>query len=157
MILITYQPISEDEHKQPQLCHFWELQQWSKCMACNGTYHVPTYYIRGWTASIMPLFLFIRTSEGHELQFGTNHLGPFLLTKLLLPLLRKAPAARYVIGMVGCGKVRYGMVYLSIFLLTKLLLPLLRNAPTARYSYIFFTHLFNNIVMIDTFLLLLPL
>jgi len=37
-----------------------------------------------------------RTSEGHELQFATNHLGPFLLTKLLLPLLRKAPAARVV-------------------------------------------------------------
>ena len=66
---------------------------WSKYMAFNGTYYIPTY-IRRWTASIMPLFLFIRTGEGHELQFATNHLGPFLLTKLLLPLLRRAPAAR---------------------------------------------------------------
>ena len=38
-----------------------------------------------------PLF---RSSEGHELQFATNHLGPFLLTNMLLPLLRAAPTAR---------------------------------------------------------------
>ena len=38
-----------------------------------------------------PLF---RSNEGHELQFATNHLGPFLLTNMLLPLLRAAPAAR---------------------------------------------------------------
>ena len=36
------------------------------------------------------------TKDGFELQFGTNHLGHFLLTGLLLPLLGKAPAARIV-------------------------------------------------------------
>jgi retinol dehydrogenase-12 len=36
------------------------------------------------------------TKDGFELIFGINHLGPFLLTVLLLPLLRKAPAARIV-------------------------------------------------------------
>jgi NAD(P)-dependent dehydrogenase (short-subunit alcohol dehydrogenase family) len=30
------------------------------------------------------------TPEGIELQFGTNHIGPFLLTNLLRPLLQKA-------------------------------------------------------------------
>ncbi|KAH7268892.1 hypothetical protein B0J15DRAFT_545736 [Fusarium solani] len=30
-----------------------------------------------------------RTCQGHELQMGTNCLGPFLFTKLLLPILRK--------------------------------------------------------------------
>ncbi|EOD47194.1 putative short-chain dehydrogenase protein [Neofusicoccum parvum UCRNP2] len=33
------------------------------------------------------------TEEGHELQMGTNCLGPFLFTQLLLPLLRKTAVA----------------------------------------------------------------
>ena len=36
------------------------------------------------------------TSDGFELTMGTNHLGPFLLTHLLLPSLKNAPAARIV-------------------------------------------------------------
>ena len=38
-----------------------------------------------------------RTTEGFELQFGTNHVGHFLLTTELLPLLRKAVKARVVV------------------------------------------------------------
>jgi NAD(P)-dependent dehydrogenase (short-subunit alcohol dehydrogenase family) len=37
-----------------------------------------------------------RTAEGFELQFGTNHLGPFLLTALLAPALRAAAPSRVV-------------------------------------------------------------
>ncbi|GAC1508647.1 MAG: oxidoreductase [Candidatus Dormibacteraceae bacterium] len=37
-----------------------------------------------------------RTADGFELQFGTNHLGHFALTGLLLPLLNKPPYARVV-------------------------------------------------------------
>jgi NAD(P)-dependent dehydrogenase (short-subunit alcohol dehydrogenase family) len=36
------------------------------------------------------------TADGFELQFGTNHLGHFALTGLLLPALMSAPAARIV-------------------------------------------------------------
>ena len=37
-----------------------------------------------------------RTAQGCELQFGTNHIGHFLWTCLLVPALRNAPAARVV-------------------------------------------------------------
>ncbi|ETW02237.1 hypothetical protein, variant [Aphanomyces invadans] len=36
------------------------------------------------------------TVDGHERVFGINHLGPFLLTNLLLPTLLKSPAPRIV-------------------------------------------------------------
>ena len=36
------------------------------------------------------------TSDGNELQFGTNHLGHFALTGLLLPALERASASRVV-------------------------------------------------------------
>jgi len=38
----------------------------------------------------------VDTADGHELQFGANHLGHFALTAHLLPLLRAAPASRVV-------------------------------------------------------------
>jgi NAD(P)-dependent dehydrogenase (short-subunit alcohol dehydrogenase family) len=37
-----------------------------------------------------------RTADGFEMQFGTNHLGHFALTGLLLPALLRAPAPRVV-------------------------------------------------------------
>lgn len=37
-----------------------------------------------------------KTAQGYEKQFGVNHLGHFLLTKLLLGMLEKAPAPRVV-------------------------------------------------------------
>lgn len=38
-----------------------------------------------------------RTAQGHELQFGVNHLAGFALTGLLLPKLAETPGARVVI------------------------------------------------------------
>jgi NAD(P)-dependent dehydrogenase (short-subunit alcohol dehydrogenase family) len=37
-----------------------------------------------------------RTAEGHEMQFGTNHLGHFLLTCLLVPALEASGDARII-------------------------------------------------------------
>jgi NAD(P)-dependent dehydrogenase (short-subunit alcohol dehydrogenase family) len=37
-----------------------------------------------------------RTSEGHEMQFGTNHIGHFLFTCLLVPALKASGNARVV-------------------------------------------------------------
>ena len=36
------------------------------------------------------------SADGYEMTLATNHLGPFLLTSLLLDLLQKSPAARIV-------------------------------------------------------------
>ncbi|KAL2270639.1 hypothetical protein VTJ83DRAFT_10 [Remersonia thermophila] len=48
------------------------------------------------------------TPEGIEQQFGTNHIGPFLFTNLLLPLLRKAaesnpPGATRIVSLSSAG------------------------------------------------------
>ncbi len=47
-------------------------------------------------AGVMTPPLYRESEDGHELQFGTNHLGHFALTAQLLPALLAAPAPRVV-------------------------------------------------------------
>jgi NAD(P)-dependent dehydrogenase (short-subunit alcohol dehydrogenase family) len=50
------------------------------------------------------------TADGFEMQFGTNHLGHFALTGLLLPALRAASSARVVTvtsGFAWTGRLRF--------------------------------------------------
>ncbi|KAK0611908.1 hypothetical protein B0T14DRAFT_531259 [Immersiella caudata] len=56
------------------------------------------------------LVIFTRqaTPEGIEMQFGVNHIGPFLLTNLLMPLLRNAaktnpPGATRIVSLTSAG------------------------------------------------------
>jgi NAD(P)-dependent dehydrogenase (short-subunit alcohol dehydrogenase family) len=37
-----------------------------------------------------------RSVDGYEIHFAVNHLGHFLLTNLLLDLMKKAPSARII-------------------------------------------------------------
>ncbi|CAG2123484.1 unnamed protein product, partial [Medioppia subpectinata] len=56
------------------------------------------------------------TTDGFEMQFGTNHLGPFLLTLTLLPLLQSAPVARIVnvaSGYHEIGKIHFDNINLK--------------------------------------------
>ncbi len=51
------------------------------------------------------------TADGHELQWGTNFLGPFALTNLLLPRLLAAPAPRVATmssGVANRGRIDFG-------------------------------------------------
>ena len=49
-----------------------------------------------------------KTADGFELQFGTNHLGHFALTLLLLDMLKKVPGSRVVT--VSSGAHAFGML-----------------------------------------------
>jgi len=52
-----------------------------------------------------------KTADGFEMQFGTNHLGHFALTGLLLDLVLQTPAARVVTVSSGAhrmGRIRFG-------------------------------------------------
>lgn len=52
-----------------------------------------------------------QTADGFELQFGTNFLGPFLLTNLLLPLLLRTPGAR--VATMSSGTANFGRIDLD--------------------------------------------
>lgn len=57
------------------------------------------------------------TEDGFELQFGTNFLGPFALTNLLLPTLFRSPAPR--VATMSSGMARIGRIHFDDLQLTR--------------------------------------
>lgn len=53
----------------------------------------------------------LTTKQGFEIQFGTNHMGHFVLTQQLLPLLEKTPNARIVTLSSLVAKMRKSNIY----------------------------------------------
>ena len=51
-----------------------------------------------------------RTEDGLEMQMGTNHFGHFLLTHLLMPLLRKAAPGARIVNVSSLGHI-VGQIY----------------------------------------------
>ncbi|XP_022096229.1 retinol dehydrogenase 12-like [Acanthaster planci] len=54
-----------------------------------------------------------KTESGYDLQFGINHLNPFLLTQLLLPLLRKTAPSRVLVVSSVAHKMVQRLCYLN--------------------------------------------
>lgn len=57
------------------------------------------------------------TADNLELQFGVNHIGPFLLTLSLLDLLNNTPSSRIII--VGSGAYKVGRIHFDDINLTR--------------------------------------
>ena len=60
---------------------------------------------------------YTQTEDGYERQFAVNHLAPFLLTYLLLPLLQKAPKGRVLT--VSSGSHRHTRIHWKDVMLSR--------------------------------------
>jgi NAD(P)-dependent dehydrogenase (short-subunit alcohol dehydrogenase family) len=66
------------------------------------------------------------TADGFELQFGSNFLGPFALTNLLLPRILESPTPRVVT--MSSGTANYGRIHFDDLQWTK------RYSPSFSYA-----------------------
>ena len=75
----------------------WTLPTWAQSTASpRKSWTVPVLDLLVNSAGVMGVPQRLTTRDGFELQFGTNHLGHFALTGLLLPGLLTRPGARVV-------------------------------------------------------------
>lgn len=76
-----------------------------------------------------------RTTDGFGIEFGVNHLGHFLLTRLLLDRLKESPAARVIT--LASMAYRWGNVDFDSLIATK-------DLGSGRYSWQFFQAYCNS-------------
>lgn len=104
-ILAQY-PEAEFEVRRIDLADLASVQEFADGMLADGT---PIDLLVN-NAGVMAPPKRMTTTDGFELQFGSNFLGPFALTLRLLPLLLAAPAPRVATmssGMANRGKIRF--------------------------------------------------
>jgi NAD(P)-dependent dehydrogenase (short-subunit alcohol dehydrogenase family) len=79
------------------------------------------------------------TADGFEAQFGTNHLGHFALTGLLLPALRKSAAARVVT--ISSGAAYFGRIKLDDLQSERRYIPFVTYAQSKLANLLFMLEL----------------
>lgn len=60
-----------------------------------------------------------KTSDGFEIHFGTNHIGPFLFTKLLMPVLQKTAKSGADVRIVNLTSEAHNFMRIRGFVLDK--------------------------------------
>ncbi|CAG2225657.1 RDH12 [Mytilus edulis] len=65
-------------------------------MSCASKTRKPENHLLGMTHRGVMACPYMKTEDGLEMQFGVNHIGHFLLTNLLLDLIKKAAPSRIV-------------------------------------------------------------
>jgi NAD(P)-dependent dehydrogenase (short-subunit alcohol dehydrogenase family) len=75
------------------------------------------------------------STEGYEIQFGTNYMGPTLFTRLLLPLLQKtAEASNSDVRIINLSSELFKMAPTQGILFTDLCTPMLKTGTVSRYG-----------------------
>jgi NAD(P)-dependent dehydrogenase (short-subunit alcohol dehydrogenase family) len=104
--ILARQPGAQLEVRRIDLADLESVKEFADGMVAEGT---PVDVLIN-NAGVMAPPTRMTTSDGFELQFGSNFLGPFALTMRLLPLVRNAAAPRVVTmssGVASYGRIRF--------------------------------------------------
>jgi NAD(P)-dependent dehydrogenase (short-subunit alcohol dehydrogenase family) len=104
--ILAAHPRADLEVRRVDLADLGSVREFAERLAADGT---PLDLLLN-NAGVMTPPTRMTTTDGFELQFGSNYLGPFALTMRLLPLLLAAPAPRVVTmssGMANMGRIHF--------------------------------------------------
>lgn len=92
------------------------------------------------------------TSDGYEVQFGSNYIGPALFTKLLLPtLLRTAEPAQADVRVVNLSSELYKQAPAQGLLLSQCTTPLEEISSLARYGHSKLADYYHTLSLAQTY------